>query len=132
MKMKKKKYKKYLKEGSALLLSLFIITSIVIIAMGGSSLALSGIKMAGVQSQSVKAYFAAEAGAEELLYRTRRDKTIDLSGDVGEVVVLETQLDNEAEYWVVFTQAPDFISGETIFTSLGSYFNTRRSVDLRF
>lgn len=119
------------KEGSALLLAFFIITSIIVIAMGGASLALSGIKMAGTQSQSTKAYFVAEAGAERLLYEVRQSQTISLASDLGLVIEPEAIDVSGATYWVYFTAKRPY-DLENVFTSLGSFLNTRRSVDLRF
>ena len=119
------------RKGSALLLSLLLITSIIVIAMGGSSLALSGIRMAGVQSQSVKAYFAAEAGAEELLYKVRITNEINLSGDEGDIVIDENILSSDSKYKVIFYQkVPP--GDKNIFLSIGTFLNTRRSVDISF
>ncbi len=128
-----KKINKKNKRGSALLLSLLLITSIIVIAMGGSSLALSGIRMAGVQSQSVKAYFAAEAGAEELLYKVRKSQEIDLSGETGTKVFENSELDSGSSFFIIFHEKSlDPKSDENVFISIGTFLNTRRSVDLRF
>jgi glucose-6-phosphate isomerase len=128
-----KKIKQKKASGSALLLSLLLITSIIVIAMGGSSLALSGIRMAGVQSQSVKAYFAAEAGAEELLYKVRKSKEIDLSSVSNTVVISNKNLDSDSSFFVILhKKASDPDSDENVFISIGTFLNTRRSVDLRF
>ncbi len=124
------------RKGSALLLSLLLLTSIIVIAMGGSSLALSGIRMAGVQSQSVKSYFAAEAGAEELLYRVRKSKDedqIDFSPEAGIRVINNGQLETDSSFFVIlYKKASDSDSNENTFISIGTFLNTRRSVDLRF
>ena len=120
------------KRGSALLMALLIITSIVIIAMGGSTLALTGVRMAGVQSQSVRSYYASEAGIEELLYRVRKDLSIDLSPAIGTIVINKTTFtDSETDYEVKLSAKRPF-NEENIFTSLGFYLNTRRSVDVSF
>lgn len=114
-------------------MALLLITSIIVIAMGGSSLALSGIRMAGVQSQSVKAYFAAEAGAEELLYKVRQSQEIDFSPNAGAVVIGSSNLDSGSSFFVILSEkASDEESEENIFFSIGTFLNTRRSVDLRF
>ena len=124
---------KKLKKGSALLLTLFLMTSIIVISMGGASLALSGIRMSGIQSQSVKAYYAAEAGAEELLYKVRQSREIDLSLNIGDIAIEETSLDSNSNYFVIFTKkALEYPVGENIFISIGTFLNTRRSVDIIF
>ncbi len=130
--LKKIKNQVRLKRGSALLLSLLIITSIIVIAMGGSAVALSGLKMAGIQSQSVKAYFAAEAGAERLLYEIRKDDDsgISFASPLGEVIS-ETELNDGSSYWVKFASKANGDKYNT-FVSLGAFLKTRRSVDLRF
>ncbi len=128
-----KKFIKKNQKGSALLLSLLLITSIIVIAMGGSSLALSGIRMAGVQSQSVKAYFAAEAGAEELLYKVRQSKEIDFSNNPVHEEIEESFLNSGSNFFVIFFEkASASNNNENTFISIGTFLNTRRSVDLRF
>jgi hypothetical protein len=42
-------------KGSAVMLTLFILSSVMIIVFGGASVVLSGLKMGGVQSQSTRA-----------------------------------------------------------------------------
>lgn len=113
-------------------MALLLITSIIVIAMGGSSLALSGIRMAGAQSQSVKAYFAAEAGAEELLYKVRQSQEIDLSSEPVIEVIASTTLDSASSFFVIFFEKASGLGEENIFISIGTFLNTRRSVDLRF
>ncbi len=125
------------KQGSVLLLTLFILTFVVVTVLGGATLALTSTQMASIQSHSTKAYFAAEAGAEQLLFRVRIVQDIDLSSEIDYVIASEAApiiLDSsEAGYWVRFSEA-GYLSagGENVFTSFGSFLRTRRSVDIRF
>ncbi len=125
------------KEGSVLLLTLFILTFVVVTVLGGASLAITSTQMSSIQSHSTKAYYAAEAGAEQLLYRVRIVQDIDLSNDIDYVIASEdSPLYNpysSAGYWVRFSEAGHSSgSGENVFTAYGSFLKTRRSVDIRF
>ncbi|PKM87090.1 hypothetical protein CVU83_03400 [Candidatus Falkowbacteria bacterium HGW-Falkowbacteria-2] len=123
-----KYFKKYNQKGSAVLLTLFILSGIMLIVFGGASVVIAGLKMGGIQSQSTRAYFAAEAGAERLLYDFRKTtmyETTDLEGT--ENVYGTTTLSIGSSYIINYDHfAP------IIFTSIGSYQNTKRSVELNF
>ncbi|MDP3836736.1 MAG: hypothetical protein Q8Q67_01410 [bacterium] len=123
-----KKFSSYNLPGSAILLTLFILSAIMLIALGGASVVISGLKMGGIQSQSTRAYFAAEAGAERLLYGFRKTSQFETTVLVGtENVFGTTTLSNGSSYIVNYDSfAP------IIFTSIGTYQNTKRSVELNF
>ena len=57
------------KKGASLFLTMLIMSAILAIAMGISKLSLGEIKMSRELPQSFAAYYAAEAGIEEGLYR---------------------------------------------------------------
>lgn len=117
------------KSGSALIFTLFILSTIMIIVFGGATVAMSGLKMGQIQSQSTRAYFAAEAGAERLLYEFRYGsifQNLDLQGE--ENVFGTTTMTNGASYIVNYDQFEPSIR----FTSIGIYENTRRSVQVDF
>jgi hypothetical protein len=125
------------KSGSVLLLTLFILTFVVVTVLGGATLALTSTQMASIQSHSTKAYFAAEAGAEQLLFRVRIVQDINLSNDIEDVIASEGDPiilnSSQAGYWVKFSEAAHLTGGdENIFTAYGSFLKTRRSVDIRF
>ena len=61
------------KSGSALALTMFVLAGMMIVAISGAYIVMVGIKAAGVQSQSTKAYFAAESGSERVLWEMRRN-----------------------------------------------------------
>jgi hypothetical protein len=116
------------KRGSAIMLTLFILSAVMLIVFGGASVVVSGLKMGGVQSQSTRAYFAAEAGAERLLYAVRKTnefETWDTSGM--DNIFGTTTLVSGSSYVVNYDHF-----NPIIFTSIGSYESTKRSVELNF
>jgi len=68
-------------KASAIMLVLFILTGVMLVVFGSSSVIISGLKMGNVQSQSTRAYFTAEAGAERLLYDFRKDNLLNTIGE---------------------------------------------------
>jgi hypothetical protein len=124
-----KKLKSKLK-GSAVMLSLFILVGVMIVVLGGASVIISGLKMGTLQSHSTKAYFAAEAGTERLLYEFR--KTSLWSGLGGDNAPKEdlfgtVTLSIGSEYIVNYTSY-----NPLTFTGIGSFGKTRRSVEVSF
>lgn len=114
--------------GSALILTIFIMAGMLLAAMGGAYVSLLGIRASGLQADSTKAYYAAEAGSEELLYRlpTLQDVYQDKTAPF-ELFASSTPL----EYNVFFY--PNSIGGTTlVFRSIGNFNKTRRSVEMRF
>ncbi|MCK5416156.1 hypothetical protein KAI92_01875 [Candidatus Parcubacteria bacterium] len=61
-----------------------LLFSVLIAVIISSNIVNSGIKISQTQVESAKAYFAAEAGAEKILYETRR------SGGIIETLILNT------------------------------------------
>jgi len=113
------------KPASALILTMFILAGMMVAAFGGAYLAILGIKAGGIQSQSGKAYFAAEAGAERLLWELRKNGWT--YGSPSTSIVFSDVLPiTGASYQVYFSGFPPLI-----FRSVGEYKNTSRSVELR-
>lgn len=116
-------------KGSAVMLTLFILSSVMIIVFGGASVVLSGLKMGGVQSQSTRAYFAAEAGAERLLYDFRHTSQFADTSQAGTDNIFGTTTLSTGSFYIVnYDHFVPFIK----FTSIGSYEETKRSVELDF
>jgi len=112
------------KPGSALVLTMFIMAGMLLVAMGGAYVVLLGIKAGGIQSQSTKAYYAAEAGAERLLWELRMNGYI--YGSVSETSIFQGDLEAGSHYDVYFADFPPLI-----FRSIGDYQNSKRSVEIR-
>ncbi|MBU4256947.1 pilus assembly PilX N-terminal domain-containing protein [Candidatus Parcubacteria bacterium] len=122
--------------GSALLITVLILTSILAVALGAANLVVSGIKMSGGQERSTIAYFAAEAGAERVLWNLHYG---DFSGcNLGEYVKFgaaatcdtnpnpET-LSNNSSYSVYYKSTTPLA-----ITSTGGFANVKRIVELGF
>ena len=118
------KHLRYNKSGSALILTMFILAGMMIVAFSGSYIVLVGIRSSGVQYQSTQAYFAAESGAEKLLYKLRRGEMI--LEDVSEQALLEGVLNSGANFNVFYINRVPIIC-----ESIGEHQKTKRSVELR-
>ncbi|MFA4833272.1 MAG: pilus assembly PilX N-terminal domain-containing protein [Patescibacteria group bacterium] len=112
--------------GTALLMTLLILTSILVVTLGAASLIIPGIKMSRTQEQSTKAFFAAEAGVEKALWEVRKNSYAIPEVDTDNV--FSGSLGNNSAY-----QADCALSlPQVTFTSTGSYRQTRRSVAVNF
>lgn len=131
IKDKKNMVSKFQLKGSALIFTMFILAGMLIVAMSGSYLILTGIIAGGIQSQSTKAYFAAESGAENILWQFRKaDANYGTSfQDTGAPLVHEIISEN-INYNVYHTSGPS--SSLHNYTSIGTYNNIRRSVEITF
>jgi hypothetical protein len=116
------------RKGSALVLTMFILTGMLIVAMSSAYIILIGIRAGGVQSQSTKAYYTAEAGAEDLLWEMRHNVYVYPSFPSDTYVLFNKTMPlSGANYKVYFSSFPPLI-----FTSVGDYNNTKRSVEIEF
>ena len=127
--------------GTALMMALLILTSILTVSLGAADLVMSGLKMSGTQARSAIAYFAAEAGAERVLWEIRKNgfdltgcdtvtnKYVDFSVNpaiCGSSEHPET-LSNSSSYSVVHTSNPPIA-----FMSIGSYSGVKRVVEISY
>ncbi|MEI6529745.1 MAG: pilus assembly PilX N-terminal domain-containing protein [Candidatus Falkowbacteria bacterium] len=117
------KYKE--KPGSAIALTMFILAGMLLVALSGSYIILLGIKASGVQSQSTKAYFAAESGAEEVLWQLRKNAWAYPSPSLVDPVFSD-EFFLGSSYRVYYTWFPPMT-----FTSIGEFNKTKRSVEIR-
>ena len=112
------------KRGSALILTMFIMAGMLIVAMGGAYVVFLGIKAGGIQAQSTKAYYAAESGAERLLWELRWNGYE--YGTVSANSVFQGNMDTGSRYDVYFVDFPPLV-----FRSIGEFLNSKRSVEIR-
>lgn len=112
--------------GSALLLTMFILAGILIVALSGSYIIVLGIKASGIQSQSTKAYFGAEAGAEKILWELRKNSYSSYVTPSWVPIFDDTLPVSGASYKVYFSELSPFV-----FTCIGEFQNTKRSVEIR-
>lgn len=113
--------------GSALMFTMFILSGMLIVAMSGAYIILTGIIAGGVQSQSTRAYFAAEAGAERLLYDFRVQ-----SIGLDDLFTDRVDLPGGTYYKIYHTQDPDNPLIVNNYTSVGTFNNISRSVEISF
>ncbi len=111
--------------GDALILTMFIMAGMLIVAMSGSYVALVGIKAAGVQSQSTKAYYAAEAGAEKFLWELYKNNYSHPKFIFSPITIFNGSLSNNTSYQVYYTQRFPLT-----FKAVGDYRNSKRSVEI--
>jgi hypothetical protein len=119
-------YSLFQRKGTALLMTILILNSIVLISLAAAKLVVSGVKMSGIQAKSTKAYFAAEAGAEQLLWSYRKAGGACGVGTENSCHFSKNLL-NASSYQV------DYINPTvTTFVSVGSFSGLKRSVELNF
>lgn len=126
--------------GIALMMALLILTSILVVSLGAADLVMSGLKMSGTQERSTIAYFAAEAGIEQVLWEIRKngfdisacavDDYVDfnVSPAVCDSLQHVETLSNNSSYSVVLLQTLP----SRIFVSTGEYAGVRRVVEISY
>ncbi len=114
---------------SAIILVMFILSGIMIVVFSGASIVLSGLKMSKLQSESMRAYYKAESGAERLLYQFRKDDLLTtLGSNTPQEDIFNTADNDNGNYYGVNYNSYSPLT----FTSIGSYYRTRRSVEISF
>jgi len=113
--------------GSALILTMFILASMLIVGLSGSYVVLLGIKAGKIQANSLHSYFAAEAGAERLLWELRKNGSSYPEWSPDAPVFGGSFSGALASYDVYLKSFPPLV-----FASVGEYQNTRRSVEIMF
>jgi hypothetical protein len=116
------------KKGSAILLTLFLLSGIMVVAFAGSYLVMAGLRSSALQYDSSRAYFAAESGAEYSLRKVRK-----LGLELDSVVMQDSLLVGTmpSGYPGSFIVDYKYFMPITL-VSTGNYGVTRRSVELNF
>jgi Tfp pilus assembly protein PilX len=120
--MSKRKITKLNQAGTALLMTVLILNTIIVISLAAAKLIISGVKMSGTQAKSTKAYFAAESGAEQALWRWRQEGWNPVGCDDNDVC--HDTLLNNSTYQVICTSTPVKIR------SAGSFGGIKRTVEV--
>jgi len=132
------------KKGSIMLITFLIMSSVMVIAMGASTLVVSAIRMGGTQARAAKAFFAAEAGAERVMWELRKNAFNYTKCDDESYFVNFTDdpthaiCDNTGPHLMPLTNSAQFQvasstqTSTTVFKSIGSYSGTNRVVELSF
>ena len=100
----------------SIVLATLLLSILLVIGLGISALMLQQIKLSGQSSQSVIAFYAADAGAEWCLYEVRKGSDACPSGDV----FLDIP---STKYTVVY-------NGTNLIESIGSYKRVVRKLEL--
>lgn len=128
------------KKGTALFMALMILSGVLIVSLGAASLIMSGIKQGKTQADSTKAYFAAEAGAERILWEIRKNGADLNSCNIDSYINFTLSpadcdgstptysLSDNASYYVIFS----FGGTATTTVSVGSFNNVKRSVEISY
>jgi hypothetical protein len=130
--MLNKKYKILNKNGTALLMTILILNSIILIALAASQIIISGVKNNGTQARSTKSYFAAEAGAERMLYEYRQGiNNCGVSLPTSTCAFSKT-LPSGSSYQVNWIRGFNTPGSTLVFVSVGTYGGLKRSDELDF
>lgn len=126
--------------GSALLMTIMITTSVLTVALGVAALVLPGVIMGRTQFRSTKAYFAAETGAERVLLAARVSGFDPGTCAVGQYVdfnannctnsLTSTTLSNGSSYYVRYESST--LPATVTFNSVGSFLGTNRTVEISY
>jgi Tfp pilus assembly protein PilX len=104
------------RRGVAIYFAVLIMVLVLAMALGLATILFGQIKMASSMGDSVIAFYAADTGMEEALYRTSN-----VSGDLG----------NGASFYVVKSAAGRNCAGyDYCLKSIGSYKNSRRAIEV--
>lgn len=114
--------------GSALLMTVLMLAGIITVALNSASVVMSGTVLSGVQERSTLAFYAAESGAERLLYDARVNPLKPLPAVSTDNVYGIINLSNNASFTVDYGTSTDSISA----TSTGVFMETKRLVGLSF
>ncbi|MDD4332958.1 MAG: GLUG motif-containing protein [Patescibacteria group bacterium] len=128
-KIKIKFYKNFPKpnqQGSALLMTLLILSAILLVALGATNIAVSGLRMSQTQKDSVKAYFAAETGIEKSIWEMQKNSYT--LPNYSQANVFSGNLINGSNYSVDYNLTNEYIT----FSSVGTYGKTTRAVEASF
>lgn len=123
---------KYLnKKGSTLLMAILVLNSIILVSLATASVIVSGVKMGNTQAKSTKAYFAAEAGAEQLLWQYRKSGRSCTIGSEN-LCNFGENLSNSSLYQAKYISGNSAPGSTLIFISKGSFLDLSRSIELDF
>jgi hypothetical protein len=120
-----------LKKGTALLMTVLILNSIIIVALAAAKLIVSGVRESGTETRSIKAYAAAEAGAERTLYEYRKTGVC-LKPLFTNCHFTRTLPAGGSSYQADWTSGDGSLGTTLTFISIGASSGLKRSVELDF
>ena len=122
------------RQGSALLMTVLVMSSLMVVGLSAASVALSGVLISGVQQRSTIALYVAEAGAEKALYEARKNGWVLPEVSSSTNVFGTSTLPNGGFYTVDYASTTDIATGSSTnaFFSDGDFRETRRRIELAF
>lgn len=121
--------------GVAVILSVLILSAVLVIALGVSTIFIRELQFARTSNFYVRAFFAADSGIEKIL--TLRDNPASFTTCT--TSTSPCVLPNGAEYWVIVTAAgalkPDgstCSASSFCIESVGRYMGTRRAIEVNY
>ena len=116
--------------GIAILLSVLILSGMLAIALGTSSLLLREIRFSRESNFYVRAFFAADSGIEKIL--TLLGAPLSFSECTSSAS--PCALSNGAEYWIVVnaSSSPACAADNYCIESIGRYQGTRRAIEVNY
>jgi len=131
--------------GISVLMSVIILTSILIVALGVSEILSKSLQTSRISSRSSIAYLAAETGAERLLYMAKNDLISESdfeSGCLDDYIDLDNAICDtnkkhyidpaNTDYYYKVKYSKEADTGYHVFTSVGFFYNTRRSIEIKY
>ena len=112
---------KHSQKGISLIFSIFILTFVLGIALGGATILVRQMKITRDIGYSVIAFYAADSGIEEVLFKDRDDPS-SVPDDYHEELIFS----NGAKYIVDVTKS----GGDVTIKSEGTYKNTSRAIEI--
>jgi hypothetical protein len=109
------------KKGSTILFAILLLFILMVGALGFSNVLLLQIRMVSNIGNSVQAYFAAETGIENALYLYSNGRYSDINGG---------SVDDDGD--ATYSTKDCSTSGNTCFTSTGSFKGTKRSIEVTY
>jgi hypothetical protein len=124
-------------DGTALLMTVLILNSILLISLATAQLIVNGVKNSGTQSRSTEAYFSAESGSERVLYEYRKGvNNCGVQGYATTTCVFSKSLTlpngGTTSYTVSWLKGDNNAGDTLVFISIGTYAGLGRSDELDF
>ena len=117
---------KHSQKGISLIFSIFILTFVLGIALGGASILVQQIKITRDIGYSVIAFYAADSGIEDILMNRESP-----SSPCTEAT--PCPLDNGADYYIeIISTGGDCPADNYCITSIGSYKYTSRAIEISY
>ena len=123
------------RRGIAVLLTVLILSSILLISLGISEILQRNLRAAKISSYSPPAYLAAESGAERVLWEVRKNNSANMSIGVDNSVSFDPAITFNSANISVIADSVTEVVGELEYTTVtlkGKYYDAQRSITVRY